>query len=144
MDLEQINPKKSSTFSCETCNYYTSSRKDFNKHESTRKHLDAVASNQNEPIYPQKSPQHICKQCNKEYKSRSGLWNHLKKCSSSENSNTMVPVLNNTMIFDLIRQNQEFKELLVEQNKKIMELLWEDRRASDRDERLRLYEVNAE
>jgi len=58
MDLEQINPKKSPIFSCETCNYTTSSRKDFKKHESTRKHLDAVASNQNEPIYP-KNPQSI-------------------------------------------------------------------------------------
>ena len=108
MDLEQINPKKSPTFSCETCNYSTSSRKDFNKHESTRKHLDAVASNQNEPNCPKKSPQHICKLCTKEYKSKSGLWNHVKKCVEHgpiENIMTTIdePIINlNVLVIDLL------------------------------------------
>ena len=132
MDLEQINPKKSPLFCCGTCNYTTSSKKDFNKHESTRKHLDAAASNQIEPIYPKKSQLHVCKLCMKEYQSKSGLWNHAKKCLSDPGplpnplplDNIMttidetVPSINlNVLVIDLLKQNQELQKQLIELSK---------------------------
>ena len=137
MDLEQINPKKSPIFCCETCNYTTSSKKDFNKHETTRKHLDAVTSNQIEPKSPNKSPQHICKLCLKEYQSKSGLWNHAKKCvlvpvpfpadalpvpNTNENILTTIdeptPSINlNVLVIDLLKQNQELQKQLIELSK---------------------------
>jgi hypothetical protein len=132
MDLEQMNPKKSPIFCCGTCNYTTSSKKDFNKHESTRKHLDAVVSNQIEPNSPKKSQLHICKLCLKEYQSKSGLWNHAKKCLSDpgplsvpnplENIMTTIdepiPSINlNVLVVDLLKQNQELQKQLIELSK---------------------------
>jgi hypothetical protein len=132
MYLEQINPKKSPIFCCGTCNYITSSKKDFNKHESTRKHLDAAASNQIEPNSPKKSQLHICKLCLKEYQSKSGLWNHAKKCLSDpgplpvpnplENIMTTIdepiPSINlNVLVIDLLKQNQELQKQLIELSK---------------------------
>ena len=40
---------------CNICDYYTSSKKDFNKHISTRKHQIKDKSNQIEPKNPEKS-----------------------------------------------------------------------------------------
>tara|TARA_B110000879_G_scaffold200678_1_gene274909 strand:- start:4260 stop:5039 length:780 start_codon:yes stop_codon:yes gene_type:complete len=76
--------------------------------------------------------------CGNSYKHRSGLSRHKKKCTYEEhndvtedipleepindtNSDTDVKVLSNT-IFELVKQNNEFKQLLIEQNKKMMEL----------------------
>jgi hypothetical protein len=130
MDLEQKIPKNPKNFSCECCYYSTSSKKDFDKHNSTNKHKKREKSNQIEPENTQKSlPEHSCSNCNKIYYSKSGLWNHLKKCKPAV-ENTMVvssPVLDNTAVFELVRQNQEFKELLIEQNKKLQELSIEPR-----------------
>jgi len=79
--------------------------------------------------------------CNKQFNSRTTLWRHKKKCSqitaqpTIDNSvleNTFTPTIEpsgNTMqlldvniVLELLKQNQEFKELLIEQNKQMMEL----------------------
>jgi len=82
-----------------------------------------------------------CKYCSKEYRARNSLWYHEKKCNFSEESikNTEDNIsfvteeieekteednpINSTMILELLKQNNEFKELLIEQNKKILELV---------------------
>jgi hypothetical protein len=62
---------------------------------------------------------YIC-ECKKEYKTNSGLWKHKKKCNFEEKieENNISPEL----ILNIIQQNQEFKDLLLEQNKTIIEL----------------------
>jgi hypothetical protein len=112
-------------YSCEKCLFVTSNKNDLRRHESTQKHLANVGSNQIEPEKLKKTPTHECSNCNKIYYSKSGLWNHLKKCKTAV-ENTMV-VLDNSAVFELVRQNQEFKELLIEQNKKLEELSREPR-----------------
>jgi hypothetical protein len=83
-----------------------------------------------------------CKYCSKEYKARNSLWYHEKKCiffyeenkKNTEENITLTTEeieekseeenpINSTMIFELLKQNNEFKELLIEQNKKILELV---------------------
>jgi len=44
----------------------------------------------------------------------------------------------------MLTHNQSEAWAFARLNNKKLTLLWEDRRASDRDERLRLYQVNAE
>jgi hypothetical protein len=66
-------------FSCIECNYITSNKKDYNKHLATRKHERNMLSN----ICNTKNPINLkllCDICNKEYKSRVGLWRHKKTC----------------------------------------------------------------
>jgi len=138
MDLEPILPKKTLEFCCEKCAFISSNRKDYNRHIRTRKHLLSVASNQIEPFLPQKTPEHKCKQCNKIYYSKSGLWNHKKKCTYISNIQTInradfdtpkittkvdidekpSEVLNvNTLVLDLLKQNNELQKQLVELSK---------------------------
>jgi len=123
MTLEQINPKNPIKYSCNFCYYYTSSKKDYNKHISTRKHQEKEISNQielNRTENPEKSLSgFVCKICDKSYLSKSGLWNHKKKCSQKpfENSLTITDITNPSIIMNLIKENQEFKSLLIEQQK---------------------------
>lgn len=129
MTLEQINPKNPLKYSCNICYYYTSSKKDYNKHISTRKHQEKEITNQielNRTENPEKSLSgFVCKICDKSYLSKSGLWNHKKKCSQKplENSLTITDITNPSIIMNLIKENQEFKSLLIEQNKKQEELM---------------------
>jgi hypothetical protein len=64
-------------------------------------------------------PKVSCENCNKEYTSRNGLWLHKKKCTIIKKEPTEE---SNNVILELLKQNQEFKELIIEQNKQIFEL----------------------
>jgi hypothetical protein len=55
---------------------------------------------------------HICKYCQRKYVARNSLWYHEKKCKM--NSSTIINAL--------MKQNEDFKSMLVEQNNKILEL----------------------
>ena len=131
-------PNKSAKFNCEKCNYNTSNKKDFDKHCVTRKHMVLNNLEQISPkIYLTKI--NVCKHCNKEYNSRNGLWYHEKKCTlQSDIDKIDIPLLensfvavgsepvepsDNSLIMELIKQNKEFKEMMIEQNKQILELM---------------------
>jgi hypothetical protein len=66
-----------------------------------------------------------CDTCNKEYHTNSGLWKHKKICEKGSNSlDTVTENINSEYIISELRKNQEFlKELLLEQNKNISELV---------------------
>ena len=127
-------PKNPNIYICEICNYKTGNKKDYNKHLATGKHKKVT--NDNDMIT--QIPTMVMCLCGNSYKHRSGLSRHKKKCTYEEhndvtedipleepindtNSDTDVKVLSNT-IFELVKQNNEFKQLLIEQNKKMMEL----------------------
>jgi hypothetical protein len=66
----------------------------------------------------------VCKICKKTYKDNSGLWRHKKKCKEPEN----CEILNSKLVFELLKQNNEFKELLISQsnqNNQIIETISE-------------------
>lgn len=71
------SPKIPNIFRCEICDYTTLNKKDITKHFSTNKHVLRTRSNE---VVPKNSP-HLCAGCNKEYKAKSSLWYHMKKCS---------------------------------------------------------------
>jgi hypothetical protein len=122
---------KSNYFECEKCNYITHNKYDYKKHCQTIKHkqeinIDDFSINM-EKCQPKKF---ICSNCNKIYKDNSGLWKHKKICKSNLNddlipststqnlSNQITPEL----ILSVLEQNKELTNLVVEQNKTIMEL----------------------
>jgi len=80
--------------------------------------------NDNRVILTKNTPNHKCENCGQNYKNRNGLWYHMKKCNKGlENEplqNTMI--LDSNMVLELIKQNQEFKSLILEQQNKLMEL----------------------
>ena len=108
-------PKK---FECIICNYITSNKKDYNKHILTAKHIRLTNTDIN--ISELNSNGFSC-ECGKKYKHRQSLFNHKQKCSiinNCENEITLETNDNSTIVetmMHLIKQNQEFKELIVEQ-----------------------------
>jgi hypothetical protein len=107
-------------FICTHCSFNCGNKKDYNRHILTRKHL--ILTNPND--FTPKT--HDCI-CGKSYKHYSSLCNHKKTCiqpapkaTEPTPSQDDEPIPTN-IILELIKQNQEFKQLLVEQNKQLYE-----------------------
>jgi hypothetical protein len=106
-------------FFCDACCYGTDNKKDFKKHENTKKHVDKVdkkltksrLENLNEKI-----PEHICSYCDKTYKDKSGLWRHKKKCQpiSSPATNYQTALVTNDMVLKLMEQNHDLQKQIFE------------------------------
>jgi hypothetical protein len=112
--LEKIALK----YSCEFCNYTTCKKCDYNKHIGTAKHRSLTSP------CPTVNERFECGICSKNYGSRVGLWYHTKKCSVSNVPNPLTNEgASNTLFFDIIKENQEFKNLLIEQQKENKELM---------------------
>jgi hypothetical protein len=108
-------------FLCENCEYITHNKKDFLKHVLTPKHKNNAEMITNDNKKSQKSPQHICEFCQKEYKYRSGLCAHKKKCvqNISDNCNQEISP---QLILSIMQQNKELQQMMFEQNKTIIEI----------------------
>jgi len=108
---------------CNICNYSTKWSSDFKKHNLTAKHKAKLDSCNITAVVKKKFK---CNNCEKEYLASSGLWYHQKKCKEikkieSDESNTVV--LDPATVLELIKQNQEFKSLIIDQQNKIIELV---------------------
>jgi hypothetical protein len=116
--------EKVSDFYCEQCNYKTGVKSNFTKHCLTARHINLTNLTKNDKNVSEVSEAYSCINCNKIYKSRMGLWQHSKKCDAKTNHQSPVenPVMDTAMIMNIIKENQEFKALLFEQSKQVMEL----------------------
>ena len=118
--MSQKNPHciiEKPRFYCDVCCYGTENKKDFTKHENTKKHVDKVAVALTKSHFEELkngNSLHICSQCYKEYKDKSGLWRHKKKClvdAPSTNQNNMVT---NDMVLKLMEQNHDLQKQIFE------------------------------
>ena len=114
-----LNKKTPNIFTCNICDFNSANKKDFNRHLQTQKHLSNVKQSiimQNSQN-PQKNP-YECS-CGKNYKDNSGLWRHKKKCAKELHTN-----INETeaLIQYLMKENSEFKQLILDQNKQMIEM----------------------
>jgi hypothetical protein len=117
---DNLSSKLPSTFCCKKCHYTSSNKKDYNKHLLTRKHKNTDSLMILTDEKPPKNPMFTC-ECGNEYKHRQSLFNHKKKCLFKPVEQEPDKSSNN-VILELLKQNQEFKELIIEQNKQIFEL----------------------
>jgi len=118
-------------FECDVCDYYTSNKKDYTKHITTPKHLKMttmVTCGDNNP------PPLVCT-CGNTYKYRQGLSRHKKTCVDINNiidttpppkqevqpSHSSTEDMQMTLILELVKQNQEFKDLLIQQSNQMLE-----------------------
>jgi len=118
-------------FNCEKCAFTTSKNYAWLRHLNTRKHtfngnplsFNGVEKGETDSI--------MCNNCHKKYKDRSGLWHHRKggcvQTDPSNNSAIIIDVVKNTQEFQyfLMEQNNEYKNYIIEQNKKMIEQLAE-------------------
>ena len=114
-----LTKKTPNIFTCNICDFNSVNKKDFNRHLQTQKHLSNVKqsiimqNSQNSPKNP-----YQCS-CGKNYKDNSGLWRHKKKCVKESPTN-----VNETeaLIQYLMKENSEFKQLILDQNKQMIEM----------------------
>jgi hypothetical protein len=117
------SPENHMQYNCELCHYNTLNKKDYNKHLLTQKHIILTTS---DPTTEQQHHTYTC-DCGKIYKHRQSLHNHGIKCTydtsvEESNESTVNTVINDSAtIAELLRQNQEFKQLMIDQNKQIQE-----------------------
>jgi hypothetical protein len=113
---------------CSICDYNTSRKSSYDKHLLTSKHknrdiINTTLTESCEKI--ENCCKFVCQHCNKEYKSRVGLWKHKQTCKPTEEFNDenkksgeisekdliMMIVKQNT---ELIKENNEFKSMMME------------------------------
>ena len=110
MTTEKI-AKIAKEFECKKCEYICSNKYDFNKHLSTGKHTRLQNTNENSKIV--KLYKCIC---GNEYKHNPSLYKHKQTCSEIADAN-----YKNKIIEDLLKQNNELKEIILEQKEVFIE-----------------------
>jgi uncharacterized protein YxeA len=104
---------------CEPCDYKTVSKKDFNKHLETLKHINLI-----NPNLEIQAKYYTCN-CGKEYKHSSSLCAHKKKCSTSTlvDENTILDASSNeikiltNLVLELVKNNTELQKQTTELQK---------------------------
>jgi hypothetical protein len=126
--------KKNDTFFfCKNCDFVTCKKFDYERHLLTQKHFRNILATESIKQATEKSEKNMqCDTCHKIYSNRSGLWRHKKKCTGEELVNIQETSYDNesheiiketqNLIQYLMKENAEFKQLLIDQNKQMMEL----------------------
>jgi len=117
--LTKNKQKQPKEYECKNCYFITSKKSNYLSHISTAKHKKLTSVN-NSP-----NDDYSCPTCSKCYNSRVGLWSHKKKCFPAKTAEMIQPqqlpceniIPNTTMLIELIKENNEFKSLLIEQMK---------------------------
>ena len=121
-----ISPISQPKYYCDVCSINCSRKSEWLRHIETKKHK-INKNGENSNILATSVTPIFC-ECGKQYKDRTGLWRHKKKClvinitANIENTNKEENDISSELILSIIQQNQEFKDLLLEQNKAIIEL----------------------
>ena len=123
-------------FVCEKCDFKCSKKCGYERHILTRKHskLTDLTYSQNLLTIKEQTQELQCENCNKNYKSRVGLWYHLKKCSKqpdeTEEKNINVTNQNETnelreLVIKLMNENADIKNAMIKENSKLQQQNYE-------------------
>ncbi len=111
------SPEISNKFICIFCDYKCRKKSEWDRHIMTSKHKNRISPGFLE--YKIAKPNtFVCKYCSKQYTARNSLWYHEIKCGKQEENNLSPDT---SLIVQLMKQNDDFKHLLLEQNKSIVE-----------------------
>jgi hypothetical protein len=127
--MEVKNMPKNADFYCEACDFRCIKKSNFIIHTNTKKHTHRVSGNDLENAEMKTNAEYNC-DCGKNYATLSGMWKHKAKGCSIKNTNAEIKKdepdvqLNNNatdkdeLINYLMKENQEFKNLILEIVKK--------------------------
>jgi hypothetical protein len=118
---DKIKVEKLHFYSCKICDFKASEKWRYIRHLSTPKHQKETKE---DTLDDAKScTPYLCK-CGKEYKYRQGLWKHQKNCTvkNDEIVTSSHNEFSKEMFIMLLQQNKEFKELIMDQNTKMIEM----------------------
>ena len=119
---EHYNKKKAKSYICINCNYSCIKKNHYDNHVNTKKHK--------EKINGENIIKNMCI-CGKKFNNRQGLYRHKKICDYKYKQESIKEPIkeptqeptnfqpNINMFFEIIKQNNEFKELMIQQNQLI-------------------------
>ena len=115
--------KTSYKFYCETCDYGTSKKCNFDVHCCSIKHKNNVSeTNGNGLLAKTCNTKNVCDICEKNFQNRSGLWKHKKKCKNEESNDISDIFSDKNIILEILKSNKEFKDIIIEQGKNMLEM----------------------
>jgi hypothetical protein len=122
--------KLANKYICNKCEYKCYKKYNWDKHLLTAKHTKETLETEMETVEIAKWQKDMTCECGKIYKNKSGLWKHQKKCKFTEENtktseeNITIEVsekkpenpqqMNESLLIEFIRQNQEFQKQLLE------------------------------
>ena len=126
-------PKSSIFFSCEMCDYTTCRKSQYDRHLLTDKHINMSKSTFFNQKVPKSSTAFEC-DCGKQYKDKSGLWRHKKKCTKKEEKigeekkeehkiAEIQQSITPDLVIEIIKQNQELQKQNNELQKQMLEVI---------------------
>jgi len=112
-------PKNAIMYECVKCNFKCSKQSNYVVHLSTTKHKRIIDDKEI-------MQGHQC-QCGKIYKHMSGLCKHKRSCSTVDEQvyneqvtpTSLSQIMDTSLVIELLKQNQEFKHLMIEQSKQL-------------------------
>ena len=115
--------KNENIYVCKNCDFKTNKKTDYNRHLSTRKHINRHVETNMEIVEIKKTNnEYICKKCEKKYKTKSGLWKHEKYCNYNKEEQIIECGENKDemkqLVLKLISENQEFKNTVLQELRK--------------------------
>ena len=115
--------KISDIFECKKCNYTTSRKFNLELHNNSKKHkFNSITTNNNQSLV-KISKVYECNNCDNFFKDRAGLWRHKKKCGIIQCKDDLNDQSKQQQLIEyLLKENSEFKQLMIEQNKQMLEL----------------------
>ena len=119
-------PKNAEKYECKNCGFICSKQSNYSMHIRTRKHQ--IRTNSNEKM-PKNAEIFCCDTCSREFKSRSSLWYHGRRCqpcpTATDANHDAKPtdMQHITQLFHAqLQENKELKQLMIEQTKQMMEM----------------------
>ena len=131
---------KNAIFDCSFCNFKCYKNSDWTRHISTDKHNRRKDGNKIELLETKKNAKYACK-CGKTYSANSGLWKHSKTCNLEDKQTNIDFSSKEELLFELLKQNKdttdkdqniimmlikensEFKSMMIEQQNIMMEIV---------------------
>ncbi len=112
-------------FVCEICDYRTSKKSSFVNHNNSIKHKNNELATSDNDVMPKLclSAKYQCKNCDKNFNDRTGLWRHNKKCILNKDDKKEQTIDKDQLIMMLIKENSDFKSMLIEQQSMMMKLI---------------------
>jgi len=117
MIVNYITSKIHPFFECADCDFKCCKKGDYNRHILTMKHKNLKKTNKNTSNYITINKYECI--CGKTYKHQSTLCAHKKKCKTTNNEQKETDP---NLVIELIKQNEEFKSMLLDQNNKLIEV----------------------
>jgi len=116
--------EKSPHFECKSCDFVTSKKTNYDRHLHTKKHLDLHLADKGLHFSKKGANDSTDCICGKQFKHRQSLYKHKKLCKKSILSIDDFPenMTDKELIMFLLKENKEFKELIIDQSNKMYEI----------------------